>query len=500
MPISDQLRKRYSPQQLRQLKILADELKRRGIDIPSEIKRTKLRWPLDSRGFFTKNDSRFYEPSINQSGFVFSNARFSAFIGSRGSGKSAAGAQKALIKISKGEDGVVGNPDFENFKTSTWPEFRQWIPWEMVVISQRYRQEESWSPHQPFTMVFVNGAKVICKGIKDPDSARGPNVNWFWFDEAQRDRTGESWKIAVASVRVGKDPQSWATATPAGKAHWLYTFFVEENIPAEVVKILKEKNFEGKLIEWFHGTLDENKNHLDDMFLASLLMAYSDDSYLEKQEVRGLFVTPEGAIGDRHWFDNKILKEVPDVNIDARVRYWDLAASEKKISTHRRVKKDPDETVGTLESWDAENFYIEDQVAGRWLYDNILDTMHRTAIKDGPLVPIYVEEEPGSGGKNQVAAIQKFFREGDKDHRPLPQWKVEGERPEGDKVMRANIWFAEAKAGRVYLIEGDWNEPFLDQVDCFADCIYDDRIDSVSGARKKVAPIISWKNVEFMKL
>ena len=137
---------------------------------------------------------------------------------------------------------------------------------------------------------------------------------------------------------------------------------------------------------------------------------------------------------------------------------------------------------------------------GRWLYEDILDKMYWTAIKDGPFVKIFVEQEPGAGGKNSIAAIQKFFKEGDGDHRPLPQFKVEGHRPEGDKVTRANYWFPEASKGHVYLIEGDWNDPFLDQVDVFADGEYDDRVDSVSGARLNVAPIISWSNPKFMKL
>jgi phage terminase large subunit-like protein len=217
------------------------------------------------------------------------------------------------------------------------------------------------------------------------------------------------------------------------------------------------------------------------MYVVSLMAGYADDSYLYKQEVEGLFVTPEGSIGDRRWFDNKVLKEIPetrtngdeeeDVVIEDRVRYWDLAATEKKIKV-KRGKKQPDETVGTLMSWDGEDFYIEHQEGGRWLWEDILDVIYR----------------------------QKFFREGDSTHKPLPHFKIEGHRPEGDKVMRANIWFAEASKGNVYLIEGDWNDPFLDQVDVFADGEYDDRVDSASGARLNVAPIISWATVPFMKL
>jgi predicted phage terminase large subunit-like protein len=320
------------------------------------------------------------------------------------------------------------------------------------------------------------------------------------MDEAQRDPTGDSWKIAIPSVRIGKDPQAWVTATPAGKYHWMYDFFIEQDIPDEVIDALEELGFEGTLVEWFHGSIDDNKNHLDPMFLAGLLYTYKDDKNLKRQEIDGLFVTPEGARGDRRWFRDKVLKSVPDVTIHKRVRFWDLAATEKKVVKSRRKKKDPDETVGTLMSWDGEQFYIEDQIAGRWDYDNILNQMYRTAMKDGALVPIIVEEEPGSGGKNQVAAIQKFFREGDDRHTALPYHKIEGQRPEGDKVMRADIWFKDAKNGKIFLIEGLWNDEFLNQVDNFPEAPYDDRVDSVSGARLKVAPIISWSNPKFLSL
>ena len=179
-----------------ELNLLIKELESRGVNAEKEIRRKRVRWPIDSNGYFTKTDGSAYEPSENQGGFVSSNSYFSAFIGPRGSGKTAGGAQKALIKLGQGGDGAVLNPDFTNFKDSTWPEFRKWIPWELVVKGQQFRQEHSWKPQQPFTLSFINGRNVICKGLKDPDSARGPNINWLWEDEAQRDPTGESWKFA----------------------------------------------------------------------------------------------------------------------------------------------------------------------------------------------------------------------------------------------------------------------------------------------------------------
>src|SRR5688572_18753333 len=128
------------------------EMQARGLptpDLPEGIVGASAkRWPLDERGYFISNDGRFYKPTEKQAGFINDPARFSYFRGSRGSGKSSGGAQKALRKIMQGRSGAVMNYDFENMKYSTWPEFKAWIPWSMVVPSQRNRALPQWEPHQ----------------------------------------------------------------------------------------------------------------------------------------------------------------------------------------------------------------------------------------------------------------------------------------------------------------------------------------------------------------
>src|SRR5687768_12649066 len=105
------------------------ELQARGIPIPKEVQKNledkkKAVWPKDPNGYFVRNDGKRYKPSENHEKFVSSPARFSALWGPRGCGKSGGGTQKALEKISQGESGAIMNPDMENFKVSTWPEFK----------------------------------------------------------------------------------------------------------------------------------------------------------------------------------------------------------------------------------------------------------------------------------------------------------------------------------------------------------------------------------------
>ena len=64
--------------------------------------------------------------------------------------------------------------------------------------------------------------------------------------------------------------------------------------------------------------------------------------------------------------------------------------------------------------------------------------------------------------------------------------------------MRANVWFAEAALGEVYLVQGNWNEGFLDQLASFPAGRHDDKIDSVSGARACVAPFKKWTRQGFL--
>jgi len=242
------------------------------------------------------------------------------------------------------------------------------------------------------------------------------------------------------------------------------------------------------LVEWWGATIEENKANLDPGFYASMLMAYPP-GWMRQQELEGEFVDEGGILGDPAWFKDKMLGAIPeDVVLKSVIRYWDLAASEKKIAGKR--SDDPDETVGTLMGWDGYNFYLMDQIAGYWAYKEIKKKISQIAAFDGPTVPIYIEQEPGAGGKNQVADIADDAR--------LANYSVRKHKPEGDKILRANIWFAEAASGRMFIIRGLWVDHFFSQLSSFPVGRKDDTIDSVSGGRMCIAPIRQWKKMKFL--
>ena len=484
--------------QKQELKDILAEVYARDVELPPDVKdliqgtKPPLLWNTNEYDCFTKADGTMFIPNDKQKPFIDSKAMFSALISGRAGGKTSSAAQKALQKIRDGENGAVMNPDFENFKLSTWPEFREWIPWENVIAKHKHRHNPEWKPNQPFDLVFENGVTVICKGLKNPDSARGPNINWLWYDEPGNDLDGASWQIASASVRIGKDPMCWASGTPKGKNHWIYEFFVEQDIPEDALEAFKKVKGNRPLIEVFYTTIADNESNLDAAFYARMLAMYPS-GWLRQQELFGEFVDEGGILGDSSWFNGKIIPLSPE-KVYKRVRYWDLAATEKEITGKKR--NDPDETVGTKMSWDQKYFYIEDQHGGFWEWLDIKKQILETAKKDGSKVEIWVEQEPGSGGKNQVAEIANYIKE------KLPGWPaVQGHLPkqEGDKVMRANYWFAEANLGLIFIVTGSWVKVFFKQLDSFPGR-HDDKIDSVSGARLVLAPIEMWKKIKFLKI
>jgi len=500
-----ELDKKMSSEENKTLLLVLTEMKARGISIPEGFKlptsKTELTWGLGTNGYFTKSDGTLFQPRDELDSFIKSNARFILLRSGRGGGKSASGAQKALFKIRQGESGAVMNPDFENFRTSTWPELQSWIPWNMVVPKHRYRQSTSWEAIRPFSIVFMNGAKLYCKGLKDPESARGSNVNFFWYDEGRRDPTGLGWKNAIAFCRVGFQPQAWCTTTMADTEHWTNTFF-QGKITGELQKLIDDLIAQGldqPLFDIFKTSTRENKENLDPMFYASLISAYPS-GYLRAREVDGEAADEGGSLGDRAWFDGKDVDSMPEW-ATKQVRFWDLAATEIKILRGKKMN-DPDETIGTLLGTDIERdvskkrYCVADQFGGYWEWKKIKEMVVEIGRRDGAHVQICFEQEPASGGKNQIAELTELIK------RELPGWNVSSLEAKklGDRVLAANTWFAEAANGQFYYVRGLWNEKFFNQLDTFNGIKHDDRITSVSGARHKIAPIKKWGKMSFVAI
>jgi predicted phage terminase large subunit-like protein len=170
-------------------------------------------------------------------------------------------------------------------------------------------------------------------------------------------------------------------------------------------------------------------------------------------------VTEEGTTFQRHWF--KVLHQEPATR--KVVRFWD----------HAGTAGGGDFTVGTkLRLSDEGRWAICDVVRGQWSAAEKEAVIRQTAGIDGPLIPIRMEQEPGSAGKDVVDHYRRLV---------LPGFNFDGIRASGDKELRASMWSSAAEAGNVYIVAGTWNKAFLDEVSQFPNGSHDDQVDSVSG-------------------
>jgi len=74
-------------------------------------------------------------------------------------------------------------------------------------------------------------------------------------------------------------------------------------------------------------------------------------------------------------------------------------------------------------------FYILDVVRGQWEASEREKIIKQVAIGDGTDTIIYIEQEPGSGGKESAEATI----------RNLAGFRCIADRPTGDKIKRADV-------------------------------------------------------------
>ncbi len=180
--------------------------------------------------------------------------------------------------------------------------------------------------------------------------------------------------------------------------------------------------------------------------------------------------TQPGDLFRRTWFD---LCTAPPPGCKY-VRFWDLAATEPS-----QANPDPDWTVGLkLAGVPGGGWVIADIRRFRKRPEGVEAEVRQAAEVDGRGVPVWLEQEPGSSGKNTITHYQRTV---------LPGYEVRGERSTGSKIERAGPVSSKAEARMIEVVRADWNLAFLDEVEAFPNGGHDDQVDALSGAFSKLS-------------
>lgn len=171
-------------------------------------------------------------------------------------------------------------------------------------------------------------------------------------------------------------------------------------------------------------------------------------------------VPRDGGLFNREWF--KPLDAIPN-NI-RWTRGWDLAATTNATSAYTvgvKLGKTPDGKI-----------VIGHVVRGRWSPEGVYRVVNETAENDGVGVRISIPKDPGQAG----VAQQKQFALN------LSNFDVRFSPETGDKVTRAMPFSAQAEAGNVYYLKGDWNAAYFDEISMFPNSKFLDQVDATSRA------------------
>lgn len=176
---------------------------------------------------------------------------------------------------------------------------------------------------------------------------------------------------------------------------------------------------------------------------------------------------PQGGMFRREWFEGKIIEPAGVPRGIRWLRFWDRAATEAEPG------KDPDWTAGALMGLHRGQWYIRDMIHFRADSAGNERRVRETSDADGFAVPVYMEQEPGSSGKDTIAHYARNVMTGR---------TFRGLRATGSKVERAAPFASASELGNVYMVRGPWITGFLDELSAFPLGSHDDRVDAVSGA------------------
>jgi predicted phage terminase large subunit-like protein len=164
-----------------------------------------------------------------------------------------------------------------------------------------------------------------------------------------------------------------------------------------------------------------------------------------------------------------IVTVIDRTQIKLSVRYWDKAGTQGGGAY----------TCGVLmHAMRNGRYLIEDVVRGQWSALERERRIKQTAVIDTSLVRVWVEQEPGSGGKESA----------ENTIRMLAGYIVQKDRVTGAKAIRAEPYAAQVQGSNVDLLQGHWNRDFIDEHEVYPGR-YVDQVDAAAGAFSKCAPM-----------
>lgn len=124
----------------------------------------------------------------SQAGFLRSEARYPAYVGSWATGKSLTGIGKAMALSEEfpGNLGIVFRKEFTDLRDSTIKDFESYTG--MKVGASR-------------DVELANGSQIMFRHIEELNNIQNVNLGWFWIEQAEELETDEQFFTLFGRLR-----------------------------------------------------------------------------------------------------------------------------------------------------------------------------------------------------------------------------------------------------------------------------------------------------------
>ena len=358
--------------------------------------------------------------------FWNNTAKYRAFIGGIGSGKTKAGSIECLRQPS-GSIGCVLAPTYGMLKISTYEEIVTTAE-NAGIVKELHKAD--------MRLDLLNGSRIYFRTADNPERLRGVNLGWFWLEAAGM-MSEDVWYIMQGRLRLGPS-KAWLTTTPKG-FNWHNDVFVRDKNPD--CSLIKSRTHDNK--------------YLPTDFIKSVEGSYSTE--FARQELEGEFIDDASNMIKKEWW--KYYKQLP--NYKRLIWSWDTAFEKNTAS---------DYSVGSLWADCADGYYLIDIIRGKYEFPELKRTVINAWNKNKSSV-ILIEKK--ASGHSLIQELRRFTS------LPIKEVKVDK-----DKIARTHAVNGYIESGRVKLPENaPWLHDFIYECSMFpSPRTNDDQVDSMTQA------------------
>ncbi|KKN09494.1 hypothetical protein LCGC14_1046110 [marine sediment metagenome] len=288
-----------------------------------------------------------------QTDFVLSRAAHPAFLGGRGSAKTAGGILKMWTYVHNhpGANGAISFPTFTDVDRIFLPELRKFFG-ELEGDEWVYQEKKK-------ILVFPHlNCRAFILSAEEPGQGKGLNLAWFWMEEVG---VGSGHKLLFFNLQPAlrqfgddyDDYQGWLTSTPNVQFPWLKQLYQDGISPVteEVIEDPEEYPiFPARTID--NPCLPKKR--------LRLLLSLWGDSRMARQELEGQFISVEGIVFPELKEDVHLRHPPPDHEFIATVGGLDFgdasptALLELKMDRSRKI-------------WITREFYKRNATDDDWI-------------------------------------------------------------------------------------------------------------------------------------